>query len=51
MIAVSVAATLALSGCMQDDPNARAKIGTAVGAVAGAVIGNNVGGIPEMIDQ
>lgn len=44
MIAVSVAATLALSGCMQDDPNARAKIGTAVGAVAGAVIGNNVGG-------
>lgn len=44
LIAVSVAATFALSGCMQDDPNARAKIGTAVGAVAGAVIGNNVGG-------
>ena len=43
-IAVAVATTVALGGCMEDDPNSRAKIGTAVGAVAGAVIGNNVGG-------
>ena len=43
-LAVAMAATFTLVGCMSaDDPNRRAAIGTGVGAIAGAVIGNNLG--------
>lgn len=37
-------ATVMTTGCMEDDPNRRAKIGAVTGAAVGAVIGNNVGG-------
>jgi len=33
-------ATLVMAGCAVDDPNRRAKTGAAIGAVAGAVVGN-----------
>ena len=33
-------ATLLTVGCAADDPNRRAKTGAAIGAVAGAVVGN-----------
>lgn len=43
-VALAVAMALSLTGCMSaDDPNRRAKIGAGVGAIAGAVIGNNLG--------
>ncbi len=35
-------ATLGLGGCAADDPHQRAKIGAVTGAIAGAVIGNQV---------
>lgn len=37
-----LAAAVALSACAADDPNRRAKIGAAVGAVTGAVLGHQV---------
>lgn len=43
-IAVSAVLAVAISGCAADDPNRRAKTGAAIGAVAGAVIGNQVSG-------
>ena len=43
MIAAAMAIAVVTTGCMEDDPNKRAKIGAAIGAVTGAVIGNNVG--------
>lgn len=43
-LALAVAMSLTLTGCMsEDDPNRRAKIGAVGGAIAGAVIGNNLG--------
>jgi len=44
ILALALCATIGVSGCTQDDPNRRAKIGAGIGAIAGAVIGNNVGG-------
>ena len=43
ILAVAVASAITISGCMEDDPNKRAKIGAAIGAATGMVIGNNVG--------
>lgn len=43
MIAVALATAVSMTGCMEDDPNKRAKIGAAIGAAAGMVVGNNVG--------
>ncbi|MEN8175180.1 MAG: OmpA family protein [Pseudomonadota bacterium] len=44
-IAYGLVTSLALTGCVsEDDPHRRATIGTAVGAVAGAVIGHQVDG-------
>lgn len=37
-------ATVALSACATDDPYARTKAGAGIGAVSGAIIGNQVGG-------
>jgi len=45
ILSLALCATVGLSACTsQDDPNRRAKIGAGIGAVAGAVLGNNVGG-------
>ena len=41
-IAVLTVAVVALTACATDDPNRRAKTGAGIGAVAGAVLGNNV---------
>lgn len=43
-IVVCAVAIATLGGCATDDPNRRAKTGAAIGAVAGAVIGNQVSG-------
>ena len=41
--AIATAVTLSVGGCAtQNDPNQRAKIGAAVGAVAGAVLGHQI---------
>ena len=37
---LTLASTLAVSGCATDDPNRRAKTGAAIGAIAGAVLGH-----------
>ncbi len=37
-----LSAALVIGGCMQDDPNRRAKTGAAIGAVVGAVVGHQV---------
>ncbi|MCB1772267.1 MAG: glycine zipper 2TM domain-containing protein, partial [Gammaproteobacteria bacterium] len=42
LAAVCAALTVGVAGCATDDPNQRAKIGAAVGAVAGAVIGHQL---------
>jgi outer membrane protein OmpA-like peptidoglycan-associated protein len=39
---VGLTAVLGLTGCMENDPNRRAKIGAMTGAVAGAVIGHQI---------
>jgi outer membrane protein OmpA-like peptidoglycan-associated protein len=44
IIAVAIASSMLVTGCMENDPNKRAKIGAGIGAVTGAIIGNNVGG-------
>jgi len=44
VLPLTVAATLALSACATDDPNARTKAGAGIGAVIGAVIGKQAGG-------
>lgn len=41
-IVVCAVAVVTLGACATDDPNRRAKTGAAIGAVAGAVIGNQV---------
>ncbi len=38
----SVMVLIGLAGCTADDPNKRAKTGAAIGAIAGAVLGNQV---------
>ncbi|MEW6166642.1 MAG: OmpA family protein [Pseudomonadota bacterium] len=43
-VVVCIAVAGALGACATDDPNRRAKTGAAIGAVAGAVIGNQVSG-------
>lgn len=44
LLALAMVSTFALSSCATDDPNRRTKIGAGIGAVAGVVIGNQVGG-------
>lgn len=42
-LAIATAMTLVVGGCATDDPNRRAKTGAIIGAIAGAVIGNQSG--------
>lgn len=44
VVGLTLLACVALSACATDDPNRRTKIGAGIGAVAGVVIGNQVGG-------
>lgn len=44
MTLAAAVVALAVTGCAQNDPNRRAKIGAAAGAVAGAVLGHQLDG-------
>lgn len=43
LVAAAMAAPVAISGCATDSPNRNRNIGIALGAIGGAVLGNNVG--------
>ncbi|MDP9140428.1 MAG: glycine zipper domain-containing protein, partial [Pseudomonadota bacterium] len=43
-VALIAVLTFSLAACATDDPNKRAKTGAAIGALAGAVLGNQVSG-------
>ncbi len=43
-VTLVLVAALVLASCATDDPNRRTKAGAGIGAIAGAVIGNQVGG-------